>query len=247
MVKVSILPDETVDDLVSGSLKIIQKKDGYRFSLDPVLLCAFAKFKNKEIVVDLGTGGGVIPLILASRHPALRIYGVEIQPGMADRARRSIILNNLEDKVEIVRGDVRRITHYLAPDTCDAVLSNPPYRHLETGRLSLDSERIVARHEVEGGICDFLQAARILLKTGGRYYMVHLPERLSEIISEMRKMQLEPKRIRFIHSRKEEDARIVLIEGRKGGGGGLIVDPPLFIYEGEDYTSEYLRCYGDGG
>jgi len=238
-------PDETLDDLRSGGLKIIQAKDGYRFSLDPVLLCAFARVGVGETAVDLGTGSGVIPLLLAKRTAAAHITGVEIQSQLADRARRSLILNGLQERVSIVEADLRQLRGCLEPQSCDLVLSNPPYRRGGTGRTAPEAERAAARHELAGGLDDFLAAAAYLLKQGGRLYLIYLAERLAELLAAMQRLRLEPKRLRCIHSRSGDDARMVLVEGRRGGRAGLTVEAPLYVYEGEDYSAEVLAMYGE--
>jgi tRNA1Val (adenine37-N6)-methyltransferase len=237
--------DETLDDLRPAGLRIIQKIKGYRFSLDPILLCDFARVEENDTVADLGTGSGVIPLLLAIRTSAKRVVGVEIQPELADRARRSVLLNRLDEKVEILTGDLRALPKNLSPRSFDAVLSNPPYRRAGTGRKAPTAERAAARHELAGGIEDFLGAAALLLRHGGRFYIVYLAERLAELLSMMRRERLEPKRLRCVHSRPGDGARMVLVEGRKNGGEGLSIEPPLFIYDGERYTEEVLGIYGE--
>jgi tRNA1Val (adenine37-N6)-methyltransferase len=242
-------PDETLDDLRSGGLKIIQKKAGYRFSLDPVLLCAFARIGAGETVVDLGTGSGVIPLLLAQRSEAAHITGVEIQPELADRARRSLILNGLQERVTIVERDLRELRELrdcLEPQSCDVVLSNPPYRRSGTGRTAPEAERAAARHELAGGLDDFLAAAAYLLGQGGRFYIIYLAERLAELLTAMGAQRLEPKRLRCVHSRRGEPARMVLVEGRRNGRPGMLVEAPLYVYDGENYTAEVLEMYGEG-
>jgi tRNA1Val (adenine37-N6)-methyltransferase len=237
--------DETLDDLRPAGLKIIQKRGGYRFSLDPILLCAFARVKEGETVADLGTGSGVIPLLLASRSKAGRIVGMEIQPELADRAGRSVRLNALEGRVEILEGDLRDPPKSLALRSFDVVLSNPPYRRQESGRKAPVAERAAARHELAGGLEDFIEAAAYLLKHGGRFYIVYLAERLAELLEGMRKERLEPKRLRCVHARGGDEARMVLVEGRKGGRAGMAVEPPLFVYDGERYSDEVLAIYGE--
>jgi tRNA1Val (adenine37-N6)-methyltransferase len=238
---------ETLDELRPGGLRIIQKKDGYRFSLDPVLLCGFARIESGETVCDLGTGSGIIPLLLARRTSAGRITGVEVQPELADRARRSVAFNNLEERVTILACDLRRIREILAAESCRTVLANPPYRPPERGRLSPRSERALARHEVHGDLNDFVSCAAWLLPTGGRFYLVYLAERLAELLTAMRAVGLEPKRLRCVHSRQGEEARLVLVEGRKGGGPGLKVEAPLYVYDEDGYTAEVLEIYeGEG-
>ncbi len=242
----SLLPDETLDDLRLGGLKIIQKRAGYRFSLDPVLLCAFARLYSAEQAVDLGTGSGVIPLVMARRSEAARIVGLEIQQEMAQRAQRSVGLNGLQGRVEIVQGDLRHVRQLLPGQSFAAVLSNPPFRMTGSGRQAPLAERAAARHELAGGLGDFLAAAAFLLNNGGRFYIVYLAERLAELLEGMRARRLEPKRLRCVHARPGDKARMVLVEGRKGGRPGLTVEAPLFVYDGKEYSAEVLELYGEG-
>jgi tRNA1Val (adenine37-N6)-methyltransferase len=224
-------------------LKLIQAKRGYRFSLDPVLLCAFARAAKGDMVADLGTGSGVVPLLLAARTGARKIIGVEIQPELADRARRSVLLNSLQNRIDILEGDLRELRGRLEPQAFEVVVANPPFRQPGTGRQAPINERAAARHELAGGLVDFLRAATYLLKEGGRFYIVFLAERLVELLAEMREMRLEPKRLRCVHSRAGERGTLVLVEGRKGGRAGLAMEPPLFVYEGEAYSAEILAIY----
>ncbi len=241
--------NETLDDLTVGGLKILQAKSGYRFSIDPVLLSAFIPGVKNARIVDLGTGNGIIPLLLSCRKEAQEIIGVELQSAMVDRARRSVQLNGLEELIRIIQGDIRELPAELCAEAFDIVTSNPPYRIQTMGRVAADDERATARHELAGGLDAFLRAAVFLLNSGGRFYVVYLAERLAELLSGMRSFQLEPKRLRMVHSREGESARMVLVEGRKNGKPGMVVEAPLIIYKGEgrDYTEEVLAIYGKNG
>lgn len=243
-----ILPDETLDELTVGGLKILQAKKGYRFSIDPVLLSAFVPTVKNARIADLGTGNGIIPLLLSCRLEAREITGVELQPGMVERARRSVQLNGLAQSIRIVQGDIRELSEELGAGKFDIVTANPPYRNQDMGRMATDDERAVARHEHAGGIDVFLRAAAVLLVSGGRFYVVYLAERLAELLAGMRCFRLEPKRLRTVQSRAGEPARMVLIEGRKNGRPGMIVEAPLIVYAGagRDYTPEVLAMYGMG-
>ncbi len=165
---------------------------------------------------------------------------------MVDRARRSVQLNGLEDSIRIIQGDIRDLPEELSAGSCDIVTANPPYRNQDTGRVAPDDERGMARHELSGGIDDFLRAAAFLLKNGGRFYVVYLAERLAELLTKMCCFRLEPKRLRMVHSRAGEAARMVLVEGRKDGKPGMVVEAPLIIYKGEGrgYAEEVLAMYG---
>lgn len=241
-----LLPDETLEELIIG-LKIIQPAAGYRYSLDPFLLCDFVKLSANAQIADLGTGSGIISLLLSTRVEAVRIVGVEIQPEMADRARRSVELNGLSGRVEILQGDVRQIGVLLPPQSFDVVLANPPYREPGRGRVAPAVERRAARHELAGGVDVFLRAGFFLLKDGGRFGIIFLAERLAELLAAMREQQLEPKRLRCVHARAGEGARLVLVEGRKRGGAGLVVEAPLFTHEGDEFSPELRRIYTAGG
>lgn len=239
------LPDEELTDLLPGDLKIIQARTGYRFSVDPVLLCRFAGHGPVSTVIDLGSGSGIIPLLLARQDRAARIVALERQPGMVDRARRSVALNGLSARIEIIEADVRHLPESLGAQTFDVVLTNPPYRSIGSGRVSADDERASARHEVAGNYADFIRAATFLLKNGGRFYIIYLAERLAGLLAEMRCLRLEPKRLRMVHARQGQEAKLVLVEGRKNGKPGLKVESPLIIYKGKgrDYTDEVLSMY----
>jgi tRNA1Val (adenine37-N6)-methyltransferase len=238
-------PDETLDDLTVGDLKILQAKSGYRFSIDPVLLGAFIPNLKNARVVDLGTGNGIIPLLLSARQEAQSIIGVELQSAMVERARRSVQLNRLAESIRIIQGDIRDLPEDLLVGNFDVVTVNPPYRKQATGRVAPDNERGMARHELFGGIDDFLRSAASLLKSGGRFYVVYLAERLPELMAEMRCLKLEPKRLRMVCSRAGDEARLILVEGRKNARPGMKVESPLVIYKGagRDYSDEVLAMY----
>ncbi len=240
--------NETIDSLRIGDLRIIQARQGYRFSLDPVLLADFADLRPGERVVDLGTGSGIIPLLLAHSSQAGEIIGLEIQPTQVDRAKRNVALNDLGETIRIVDGDLRRIRQLFPAGHCQLVISNPPYRKPENGRIAPNDERAAARHELAGELGDFVAAAGWLLQNGGRFALIYLAERLPELLSLLSRNGIEPKRLRMIHPRQTEPAKMVLVEGRKGGRPGLAVMPPLIVYNGagRDYTQEVLRMYGEG-
>lgn len=236
---------ETIDELSIGNLKLIQAQQGYRFSLDPVLLVRFVMLRGEERVVDLGSGSGVIPLLLAKLSAAKELVGVELQPGLAERARRNVELNSLQQRVRILEGDLRRIRKLLSSGCADLVVSNPPYRQVGRGRISPADERAAARHELAGGLNDFVAAAGWLLNDGGRFVLIYLAERLPELLGAMTAAGIEPKRLRMVHPKQGDPARMVLVEGRKRGRPGLLVEAPLYIYRGEgrDYTEEVLAMY----
>ena len=224
---------------------MIQAESGYRFSLDPFLLADFAIICTGEKVVDLGTATGILPLLIAATTSAKSVVGVELQKALYDRARRNVDLNGLAEKVDIKHVDVRMIVKAgcFAAETYDVAVMNPPYRSTKSGRIAPDSERAASRHELQGGIVDFLRAARWLVRQGGSVNVVFLVERLPELLGEMKSCGLEPKRLRMVHSSSERDAHLVLVEGRKGGRPGLKVEAPLNIYEEGEYSGEILRIF----
>jgi len=236
---------ETLTRLKLGDLQLLQAKKGYRFSLDPVLLVRFLTTRESDQVVDLGTGSAVIPLLLARLYHLQQVLGIELQPELVRRAQQNIELNNLRERVQVMPGDVRQIRELLPAAQTDLVVSNPPYRPLHSGRLAPNDERAAARHELAGGLEDFVKAAAWLLKNGGRFALIHLAERLPELFGRMTACGIEPKRLRLIHPRQENRANLALVEGYKMGRPGLTVDPPLIVYQGKgrDYTLEVLRMY----
>lgn len=231
--------DETLDALFDGKLQLLQSRSGYRFSLDALLLADFVTVKRHERLVDLGTGSGVIPLVLARRHPGLTMLGIECQPSLVQRARRNVSENGFADSVEIVRGDVREIGQTAERGSFDVAVCNPPYRPVGSGRNSPNDERRIARHEVHGGLGDFLSAAEYLLRSKGRVAVIYLAARAVELCVGLRAARLEPKRVRLVHSFVDADASLVLVEAVKLGRGGLQVLPPLIVFRaGKEYSEE---------
>jgi|AntRauTorckE6833_2_1112554.scaffolds.fasta_scaffold02595_10 tRNA1Val (adenine37-N6)-methyltransferase len=226
-------PDETLNQLRCGGLQLIQAKNGYRFSLDPVLLTHFATLKRAERVLDMGCGCGVIALLLARRVEDIEVVGVEIQAQQAERAWRNVRLNALEEQVYIETEDIRTWAQG-HEGLFERVVCNPPFRASSQGRISLGEERRASRHEMHGTLRDFICTGAQVLRKGGTLSMVHLPERLTDVMLEMRASGVEPKRMRMVHSRSAEDARLVLIEGRRHGRPGLEVEAPLYIYADDD-------------
>jgi tRNA1Val (adenine37-N6)-methyltransferase len=237
---------ETVDDILGGRLKILQKEKGYRFSLDSLLLAHFIRLKRNNRVVDLGTGSGIIALILTYRFDLHDVIAVEVQAKLVDMAQRSIRLNGLESRVDIRQGDVREVRNFLDPQSFDVAIFNPPYRKLSSGRINLDEEKAVARHEIMGSIADFLSSAKYLLKDTGSVFLIYPARRGVELFYRMRLNSIEPKRIRMVHSDSSSGAEFILTEGVKGGGEELIVMPPLFIYhEKGTYSREMEEIFSE--
>jgi tRNA1Val (adenine37-N6)-methyltransferase len=233
------------EEFLPGALKILQVEKGYRYSIDPFLLAAFVSLPAGAKAADLGSGSGVISLLLSQKDPLAKVVGLELQDALVERSRRTVALNGFQDRVEIVQGDVRALPASLMPGSFDVVVSNPPYRSAVSGRLALGDERSRARHELAGGLVDFLKAAHRLLKPGGRFSIVYLAERLPELMAEMRGLRLEPKRLRMVCSRAGNEARLILVEGRKNARPGMKVEPSLVIYKGagRDYSEEVLAMY----
>lgn len=238
--------DETLDDLPFGDLKLLQARTGYRYSLDPILLARFVRPRGRS-VFDLGTGSGILPLVLARISAAEELVGIELQESLAERAERNVRMNGLDGRVRVCRGDIRSVGHMFPAGGADLVVSNPPYRQPEHGRIAPDDERAAARHELAGGLDDFVAAARWLLKFGGDFACIYLAERLTGLLGSMSAAGLEPKRMRLVYPYREVEARLVMVEARKGGRPGLSVEPPLIIYrrrgERREYTDEILKMY----
>jgi len=242
-----IREDETLDDLFRGRLRILQKRHGYRFSMEPILLAHFASPLRGGRVIDLGTGSGVIPLILALRGEAREIVGLEVQEELAEMASRSVRINGLEERVTILRGDYQDLSGIFPPQSFDHAVSNPPYHPSGSGRVSPTSSRALARHELSGTIEALVAAARYLLKTKGRLWLTYPPARLVSLLGCLQRHGFEPKRLRMVHGRKTLPARMALLESVLGGREGLEILPPLILYrEGNAYTEELERIYAMG-
>ena len=230
---------ETLDTLFQGDLKFIQSRMGYRFSLDSVLLAYFVTIRNQDKVADLGSGSGIISVMLAYLHRSVAVTGVEFQVAMADRARRNVRLNGFDKRIEIAQGDVRAIEKIAAPESFEVVVCNPPYRRPSSGRVNPDEEKSISRHEIKGTLHDFLRAGAYLLPIKGRMALVYLAEGLTALLHAMRGVSIEPKRLRMVHSDTHSEASLVLVEGVKGARNGSIILPPLVVYEqGRKYTGE---------
>jgi tRNA1(Val) A37 N6-methylase TrmN6 len=227
--KIELRPDESIDDFMDGRLKLIQSRRGYRFSIDTILLSEFVSIKPGDIIVDLGTGCGIIPMVLLLKRVIGYAYGLEIQPELAYQAVRNAVLNGLENKMGVILGDIRRPP--LMPSSADVVICNPPYRQRESGRINPDPQRAIARHEICASLDDILDTARRLLRPKGRLAMIYPAVRLVDILVRMRGFNLEPKRIRMIYPGLESEAKLILIEAAADGRGGLKLMQP-FIDQG---------------
>ena len=239
------LEDERIDDLQRNGYRIIQKKKGFCFGMDAVLLSGFAAVKEGERAIDLGTGTGIIPILLEAKTEGKDFTGLEIQQEMADMARRSVGLNSLEDRVRIVQGDIREASRLFGKASFDVVTSNPPYMNDSHGLKNPDLPKAIARHEVLCTLEDAAREAALLLKPGGRFYMVHRPHRLAEIITVLKEYKLEPKRMKLVHPFVDRDANMVLIESVRGGRSMMKVEAPVIVYQKPGvYTDEIYTIYG---
>jgi tRNA1Val (adenine37-N6)-methyltransferase len=220
---------ETLDELRSFDLRIIQKRDGYRFSLDPLLLCEFVPTKDVDSAIDLGAGCGIIPLLLARRSAARFLVGLEQQLIMAELARRNAALNGLDGRIAVVVGNMCDTYRQFPVSSFDLVTANPPYRRRGTGRVSPKKSRDEARHESTATLADFLAVAKYLVKPGGAICLVHHPSRLKDLLVEADRLKLTPLRLCLVHGSEGAEARIFMIELAKGRRGELQVLPPLFV------------------
>jgi len=205
----------------SDSYKIIQASDSYRFSVDSILLFNFIRVKNYEKIIDLGTGSGIIPLLLFGKKKGLSIYGIEIQKDLADMARRSVELNKLQNDIIIIQEDFRNLKN---------IFKNPPYISLGQGKINPSNSRAIARHEIKGNLEDIISVSNYLLKNKGRIYLIYRSTKLIKLILTLKKYGIEPKVVKFIHPRQGENANLVLLEGIKGGKEELKIDNPIFQY-----------------
>ena len=236
---------ERVDDLQRNGYRIIQRTDGFCFGMDAVLLSGFAMVKKGERVLDLGTGTGIIPILLEAKTEGEHFSALEIQREVADMAKRSVSLNGLEEKIQIVEGDIREASQIFGTASFDVVTSNPPYMNDAHGLKNPDLPKAIARHEVLCTLDDVVREASRVLKTGGRFYMVHRPHRLAEIITVLRGYKLEPKRMKMVHPFADRDANMVLIEAVRGGGVFLKMEAPVIVFkEPGVYADEIWDVYG---
>ena len=243
--QVDLMENERLDDLQRNGLKIIQKTDGFCFGMDAVLLSGFATVKPGEKVLDMGTGTGIIPLLLSAKTKGEHFTGLEIQDVIADMAARSVNLNHLEEKIKIVNGDIKEASRIFGAASFDVVTTNPPYMNDAHGLKNPTEVKAISRHEVLCTLEDVVREGAKVLKSGGRMYMVHRPHRLIEIITAMKQYKLEPKRMKMVHPFLDKEANMVLIEAVKGGGSWLKMEAPIVVYkETGVYTDEIWEIYG---
>lgn len=243
----NLKPEERLDDLQIKGYEIIQHPGKFCFGMDAVLLSSFANVKDGETVLDLGTGTGILPILLEAKTEGSHFTGLEIQEESADMATRSVLHNHLEHKITIVTGDIKEAASIFGSVSFDVITTNPPYMIGQHGITNADKTKAIARHEILCDLDDILRESARILQTKGRFYMVHRPFRLAEIITKMCAYKLEPKRIRFVHPYADKEANMVLIEGMKDANSRIKVEPPLIVYEKNgNYTEEILKNYKKG-
>ena len=237
--------NERLDSLQRNGYQIIQNPEKFCFGMDAVLLSGFAKAKEGDRVLDMGTGTGIIPILMEAKTPASELIGLEIQPESADMARRSVALNSLEHKIQIVEGDIKEAVNIFGAASFDVITCNPPYMIGQHGIQNPDAPKAIARHEILCTLEDVISRAAGLCKPGGHFYMVHRPFRLAEIISLMVKYRLEPKRMQLVYPYVDKEPNMVLIEGVRGGRSRMTVEKPLIVYkEPGVYMPEIYDVYG---
>ena len=241
---VEIKDYERVDDLHRNGYRLIQDPKRFCFGVDAVLLSGFAAAKKGDKVLDLGTGTGIIPILMSAKTQAAHFSALEIQPESAEMARRSVLLNDLQDKIDIVEGDIKKAAEIFKPSYFDVITTNPPYMNFEGGLKNSFDPKTIARHEVLCSLDDIALAAQKLLKFGGHIYMVHRPHRLTDIMCTLRSHKIEPKKIRFVQPYANREPNMVLIEGVRSGKPMVKVLPTLVIYKDDGtYTDEIIDIY----
>jgi tRNA1Val (adenine37-N6)-methyltransferase len=236
--------DIELHELFEGRLSLYQYRDGYRFSIDSVLLGAFARERLRGSIADLGTGSGVLPVILARSGDVSALTGLEIQTELAELAQKNIELHKLQDRVCIEQADIKEIRSLKQSETFDTAVANPPFYQLGSGRINPGSQDAGARHELLATLQDFISAAAYLIKNGGKFCAIFPAERSTDLLCTMRENRIEPKLIRYVHSRTGEPATMLLVEGIKNAGSQTTILPPLFIYaDGQQYSAEVKKIF----
>lgn len=242
---INLLPGERIDDLERNGYRIIQNKEKFCFGMDAVLLSGFVQVKPAETVLDLGTGTGIIPILLEAKTQGEHFCALEIQEESADMAKRSVELNHLEDKIDVVQGDIREASAIFGKSVFDVVTCNPPYMNDSHGLKNPDLPKAIARHEVLCSLEDVVRETASVLKPGGRFYMVHRPHRLVEIINCLTSHRLEPKRMKFVHPYVDREANMVLIEAVRGGKSMVKLEAPIIVFkEDGTYSDDITGIYG---
>lgn len=237
--------EERLDDLQVNGYEIIQHPGKFCFGMDAVLLSNFARVKKGEHALDLGTGTGIIPILLSAKTEGEQFAALEIQEESADMARRSVAHNHLEERIEIINGDIKEAAGIFGSASFDVITTNPPYMIVQHGIANASDTKAIARHEVLCTLDDILRESAKILRPGGRFYMVHRPFRLAEILSKMVHAGIEPKRMRMVHPFIDKEPNMVLIEGKRGGNSRMTVERPLIVYKSPGvYSDELLGEYG---
>lgn len=242
---VELKENERIDDLEFKGLKIVQNEKGFCFGMDSVLLSDFAKnMKNNSTVLDLGTGTGIIPILLCGKTNLKKVVGIEIQQDVANMAKRSSQLNNLQDRFEVVNTNIIDLKNIYEKQSFDVIVTNPPYKKENTGITNENEAKLISRHEITANLEDFISISKDLLKDKGEFYMVHRPERLVDILSLMRKYKIEPKILKFVSPNKNKEPNLILIKGIKNANSFLKIEKNLYVYnEDGKYTNEILKIY----
>ncbi len=230
----SLAEDETLDTFFNGKLQILQKKRGYRFSIDAILLSRFIKIRKNEKAIDLGTGCGILPLLLSHTTKAHSFVGVEIQKGLAELAKKNVCLNDLADRISVLDKDFRELKEMFPPGSFNVVFSNPPYRKYRTGRVNPTPEKAIARHEIKGTLEDLISIASYLLPAKGRCYLIYPASRVVDLLFILRSNRLEPKRIQLVYPHFDEEAKFILIESIKASGVELKISKSLILHETQE-------------
>ena len=234
----------TTDTFFDGRIRIKQNRAGYRFSIDSVLLAAQTMPRSDDTLLDLGTGCGIIPLILAYRYPQIRVYGVEVQEDLAGLAKLNVRENGMENRIAIFFKDLKTLSPDTVSGPVDVVVSNPPYRKTDSGRINPNRQRAVARHEIKATLRDVVDTAYRMLKPSGRLIMIYPAERMTDVLTQMRSARMEPKFLRMVHSSAQTDAKMIIVEGKKGGRPGVKIGSPLIIYgKNGSYTEEVENMF----
>lgn len=242
---ISLKDNERLDELQRNGYRIIQDPDRFCFGMDAVLLCGFANASPEDTLLDMGTGTGIIPILMEARYGCRHLTGLEIQEESADMARRSVELNGLAGKIDILTGDIKEAGNLFPPASFDCITCNPPYMIGNHGLTNPDATRAIARHEILCTLEDVVRGAAKLLKPGGHFFMVHRPFRLAEIMTTMSQYRLEPKRMQLVYPYVDKEPNMVLLEGVRGGRPRMTVEKPLIVYESQGvYTPEIYDIYG---
>ena len=240
----NLKPEERLDDLQIKGYEIIQSPGRFCFGMDAVLLSSYAKVRKRELALDLGTGTGILPILLEAKNEGEHYTGLEIQEESADMARRRVSHNGLEDKIDIVTGDIKEASGIFGAASFHVITTNPPYMIGEHGLKNENEALYIARHEALCTLDDILRESARLLKPKGRFYMVHRPFRLPEILAKMSAYGIEPKRMRLVYPHIDKEPNMVLLEGLRGGRPRMQVEPPLIVYRKDgEYTEELLEIY----